>query len=96
MAFDRTNEHNAMLDTDEFAVDAVFSRSGLTVAVIFDDDYQDPMGIEASGPMAQGKASDFTGVIHGDTLTISSVVYKITNTQPDGNGWITLRLRKTT
>lgn len=89
-----TEDFDAFLDLDEHATSAVFSRSGATVTVIFDADYRDPLGMESSGPMAGGKASDFTGVVQGDTLTINSVAYRITNVQPDGTGWLELKLRK--
>lgn len=89
-----TEDFDAFLNTDEHATAAVFSRSGATVNVIFDADYQDPLGVESSGPMAEGKASDFSGVIQGDTLTINSIAYRICNIQPDGTGWLTLKLRK--
>ena len=89
-----TEDFDAFLSESDFAVSAVFSRSGATVSVIFDADYQDPLGQEASTPMAEGKASDFSGVVQGDTLTINSIEYRISNVQPDGTGWIALKLRK--
>lgn len=89
-----TEDFTAYLDDADFATEATFSRSGLTVNVIFDADYQDPLGVESSGPMAEGKASDFASVVQGDTLTINSIAYRISNIQPDGTGWITLKLRK--
>lgn len=94
MPFNPDADFTAMLDTNEHATSAVFSRSGATVYVIFDADYQDPMGQEASTPMAEGKASDFSGVVQGDTLTISSIAYRISNVQPDGTGWLSMKLRK--
>lgn len=87
-------DFDAFLSTAEFATSAVFSRSGATVSVIFDADYQDPLGQEASTPMAEGKASDFSGVVQGDTLTINSIAYRISNVQPDGTGWLSMKLRK--
>lgn len=89
-----TEDLTAFLGTDDFATAGVFSRTGATVNVIFDARYQDPLGIEASGPQARGRAADFAGVIHGDTLTLNVVAYIITNTQPDGLGMLTLKLRK--
>lgn len=89
-----TEDFDAFLSQSDFATSAVFSRSGATVSVIFDADYQDPLGQEASTPMAEGKASDFSGVVQGDTLTINSIAYRISNVQPDGTGWISMKLRK--
>lgn len=91
-----TEDFTEYLDDADFATAVTFSRTAATVNVIFDAEYQDPMGIEASGPRAWGAASDFPGIIHGDTLTVSAVVYSVINTEPDGTGAITIKLRKTT
>ena len=82
------------LDTADFASSAVFSRTGSTVAVIFDAEYRDPLGQQSAGPEAQGRESDFPGAVRGDTLTINSVVYSVTTIEPDGTGMLVLKLRE--
>lgn len=89
-----TEDLTAFLDTDDFATSAVFSRTGATVDVIFDDDYKDPLGIESSGPRAVGRVADFAGVVHQDTLTLNSIAYIIIGVEPDGTGMLALRLRE--
>lgn len=89
-----TEDLTDFLDTAEFATSAVFSRSGATVNVIFDDEYKDPLGIESSGPRAVGRVSDFANVVHQDTLTVNSIAYIITGTEPDGTGMLVLKLRE--
>ena len=89
-----TEDFDAFLDEDEHATAAVFSRTGSTVNVIFDAAYKDPLGIESAGIMATGKVSDFTGIVPGDTLTINSVAYRISGSEPDGTGMISIRLRE--
>lgn len=82
------------LDTAEFATSAVFSGSGATVSIIFDDEFHDPIGMADSEPIARGRAEDFPGNVRGQTLTIGAVIYKITKIMPDGTGMVDLALQK--
>ena len=88
-----TEDFTAFTSTDDFATSAVFSGNGATVNVIFDKDYLDPLNMESSGPQAAGAEADFPSVVHGQTLTINSIAYSIINVQPDGTGWVVLKLR---
>lgn len=89
-----TEDLTAFLDTADFATSAVFSRTGATVNVIFDDEYKDPLGIESSGPRAVGRVADFAGIRREDTLVINSTVYLVTNTEPDGTGMLLIKLQE--
>lgn len=50
--------------------------------------------IESKNPFVEVKESDFSAITHADTVTINSVVYKITAKEPDGTGMMILRLSK--
>lgn len=88
-----TEDLSEFLSTTDFATAAVFSGNGATVNVIFDANYRDPLGIEATGPQAVGAATDFPSVVHNQTLTINSVAYKIVKVEPV-QGFVTMKLRK--
>lgn len=89
---DVTTDLDEFLNSNEFAEDFTFSRSGLTITGIFDDAFEvaveEGQGVESSQPQVIVKDSDVTGIIQGDTLTraSNSVVYKATGIHPDGTG----------
>jgi hypothetical protein len=87
-----TEDLDAFLDTDEFALDATYN-SATAVKVIFDAAYLEQLGIAGTGPVALGKASDFPAAAVGKTLAISSTTYTIRNREPQDDGaWVLLRL----
>lgn len=88
-----TEDLTAFLDDADFATEAVFSGTAATVNVIFDDDYTGPLDVESSGPSALGRAADFVGVVHGQTLTINAVAYVIVKVEPV-KGMVRLKLRE--
>lgn len=59
---------------------------GQAVLGIFDNDYLDPLGMEASAPSFLAQAADLTGVVHGTAVTIGGVIYTARNLRPDGTG----------
>jgi hypothetical protein len=91
MAF--TEDLSPFFDTDEFAVSALWNGT-TTVPVIFDNAYDEGIGMAALLPIVTGKAADFPGVAAGQTLLINGVTYKIDTPQPDGTGLVTLILKK--
>jgi hypothetical protein len=82
-------------DTDDFAIAATLTHAGAgtSIIVIFDDAFKvfnaESGGFETSEPQALCKASDVSSAIHGDTLTINSIAYKIIGIQPSEDGLIT-------
>ena len=70
--------------------------NGTAIRVIFDDGYQ--LGLndfEGRNPMVQAKEADIpAGTQHGATLIIAGVSYTVRSIEPDGNGIVTLQLRK--
>lgn len=84
------------LDTSEFAVEATFK--GATINVIFDDEFEgvnlQTGNVESSAPQAYCKSTDVSNAVHGDTLTIGEVIYKIIGIQADGTGISILILSK--
>lgn len=53
---------------------------------VFDNDYLDPLGMEASAPSFVAESADLTGVVHGTTITIAGTAYTARNLRPDGTG----------
>ena len=77
----------------DFGVSATYN--GVTpVNVIFDKVYLDSIGIEGNNPVALVDAAKIPAVIHGDTLLISAVTYKVIGIEPDGVGMVLLQLQK--
>lgn len=86
---DLDTDISVFLDKDEFAEEFVFSRTGLTINGIFDNEFETVVdGVETTRPMALVKDSDITGIVQGDTMTrvSDSVVYNVTGVHPDGTG----------
>ena len=89
-----TEDLSAFFQTSDFAVAATYKAggtgAGTTVDVIFDEPGIDALGMAATNPTALGKASDFSGFVPTDTLTISGTVYRITDSSPQDDGSTTL------
>ena len=100
MATESTADKASFFDTDEFAVSAVYRKTGIpakNINVIFDNEYfQVELGTGAEGtePFALALASDIEDVAHTDRLQIDSVTYKIRGVEPDGLGLVRLKLEK--
>lgn len=85
---DLTNDLDIFLDDDEFAVDVILNS--VTIQGIFDNEFisavEDEIGVETTIPQGQFKTSDVSTAVHGDQMTINSIVYNIIGIQPDGTG----------
>lgn len=94
MAF--TEDFTAFLDTDGFAVTASYTPAStgvpVSIDIIFDGEYSDPLTHETINPQCLGKLSDFSSVADDDDITIESIAYKIRTPKPDGTGMITCML----
>ena len=77
----------------DFGVPATFNGT-TAVNVIFDKEYLGAMGIESNNPVALVEAAKIPAVVHGDTLLISAVTYKVIGVEPDGVGMVLLQLQK--
>ncbi len=78
----------------QFADDFVFSRTTLTISVIFDKEFATIIDdVESTAPAITAADEDVVGVVHGDTFTeaSTSIIYNVIGIQPDGTG-ITLIL----
>lgn len=91
-----TEDFTPFLNKDVFAHEATYTPAStgiaVTVNVIFDAEYKDPLAHETIEPQAQGKEADFSTVADDDDIVINSISYKIRTPEPDGTGWITLML----
>jgi hypothetical protein len=80
---------NVFMDNTQFADDFVFSRTGLTISVLFDKEFTVIVeDVESSAPAITAADSDIVGIAHGDTLTevSTSIIYNVIGIQPDGTG----------
>lgn len=65
-----------------------------SVMGMFDDAYQDALGIGGSAPVFTCAASDVSSVTTGTALTIGGVGYTVASKQPDGTGIVRLVLQE--
>ncbi len=89
---------NVFMNTDDFAEGFTFSRTALSVASIFDNEFTVIVDdVESSAPAITVNDSDITGIIHGDTFTrdSDSTVYNVIGIQPDGTGVTVVILSQT-
>jgi hypothetical protein len=98
MAF--TENLDAFLNIDDFAITAAFTPRGGSTAVdiigIFDNEYlvvneNEYGGIAATNPMFTTKTANVANA-RGGTLVVDSVTYDITEDKPDGQGMTILIL----
>ncbi len=85
---DLTDDLDIFLDDNEFAANVILNS--VTIQGIFDNEFleavEGEMGVETTIPQVMVKSSDIASAVHGDTMTINSVVYNIIGIQPDGTG----------
>ncbi len=91
---DLTNDLDIFFNSNEFAVDVTYLAA--TIQGIFDAPFKSAvageMGIESTLPQVLVKTSDVASAVHGQTMTINSVVYQIIGIQPDGTGMTSILL----
>ncbi len=79
---------DVFFNSSEFAVDVTYLAA--TIQGIFDAPFKSAvegeMGIESTLPQVLVKTSDVPSAVHGQTMTIDSIVYQIIGIQPDGTG----------
>jgi len=67
-----------------------------TFTAIFDNDFLavdvDESEVESSEPTLLARTADVSSLAHGDTLTISAVIYTVRGIQPDGTGMTQIML----
>lgn len=77
------------MNNTQFADDFIFSRTGLTISVLFDKEFAVVVeDVESAAPAITVADVDISGVVHGDTFTevSTSTVYNVVGIQPDGTG----------
>ena len=87
---------SVFVNIDEFAYDAVYSRSGVTVSVLIDKEQEAETGRFVDYITA--KSSDITGISPGDTFTLTDTgeVYVAAASVPlvIGDGFTMMRVDK--
>ncbi len=76
----------------DYGVNATIGAA--TVRGIFDDAYQDALGMGGTAPALICAASDVASATTGTALTINAVAYTVVSKQPDGTGMTRLVLQE--
>ncbi|MGH7605409.1 MAG: head-tail joining protein [Gemmatimonadaceae bacterium] len=91
-------------DLDEFlpedgpgVVGAVYTPKGglpTSIVVSFYRPYFEPLGnlVESSAPMVECKAADVPDLAQGDRFVINGIAYESAGNEPDGQGWMRIKL----
>ena len=89
-----TEDIGAFINTSDFSV--TVTVAGADVPVLFDNGYQAALSgyAESALPSIVGATADLASLVHGSTVTVSDVDYKVTQVHPDGTGISTLILEK--
>lgn len=91
MAF--AEDLDAFFDTAGFAVAIAFDGSTATVAGIFDNQYQEALGVGGQVARVMCKSSDAVGAV-GRLLTVQGTHYRVVAQEPDGSGVTVLQLEE--
>lgn len=80
----------------DFAVAATLQGVAVASGVIFDAEYREAIGnyVEGSAPVALAIAAEVPSVAQGQSLVIGATTYKVRGVEPDGTGFVLLRLEK--
>ncbi len=87
-AADMVTDLSTFFNTDDFAVSATLTVGAVvtTIKVIFSAPFSSMSPatgqIETTQPEARCKTSDVTAAVHGSTLVIGGVTYKVIKKQP--------------
>jgi len=68
--------------------------AGVEVEGIYDEHFISPSGIESFDPVFQVEASAVMGIRHGDPVAVRGGNFTVAELQPDGAGWLVVRLEK--
>lgn len=78
--------------------DAVATINAVEIDVIFDNEYEVAdsgfSGFAATSPAIHCTASDVSAVLVGAAVSVDGTAYEVADIQPDGDGGITLVLKK--
>lgn len=90
MAIESAADRLALLD--DWGVDATYGAH--TIAVIYDEEYVELMGISGDSPVVLGRTSDFetAEVAEGGTLAVNGASFTVRVIQNDGTGMTKLIL----
>lgn len=87
-----TEDKKVFLRASDFAYDATYNAA--TVPVILDLEFSDDGMFQGTSPTIMGDADDFAGAVQGQTILIDSVTYEMKEFQPEGTGFIYIRLHE--
>lgn len=80
----------------DFAVAATLQSVAVASGVIFDAEYLEAIGnyVEGRAPVALAIAAEVPSVAQGQSLVIGATTYKVRGVEPDGTGFVLLRLEE--
>lgn len=84
-------DFDEFFSTADFALTLAFDGSTATFAGIFDNGYQESLGVGAQVARVMCKASDAVGAL-GRLLTVQGAPYRVVADEPDGTGVTVLQL----
>lgn len=87
-----TEDFTAFLNTSEHATEATYNAAA--VNGIMEDQFVAVNGIESVKPTFLCAVADVSGIAHGNSITINSIIYTVVGTQLDGTGMILLILKE--
>jgi hypothetical protein len=76
--------------------------AGQTITGVYDaasqeTTVQNGATVISTAPIVQFRTSDFTGTVaQDDAVVAGGITYRVYKTEPDGQGWTTLRLKRAT
>lgn len=97
MGIETAEDRAVFFDVAEHAVEATYDGGtikGIFQAAFLPIDVGGYQQIEGTAPRFTCAEADVPAADHGKTLTIDGVTYRITGTEPDGTGLVTLILQK--
>lgn len=88
---------DVFFNKDEFAVQAILNDS-IQITGILDDNFEEALGMAASGPRFTCPSEAIDGARTNDRLTVRTRVgatdYRVVGIEPDGKGVSVVRLAK--
>lgn len=93
-AFARLENQTASAVIRRLANAQAYRAGGTGFAVVFENGYQDVIGMESSAPSVLALSCDVHGLAEGDPLQVDDGDWRVVGIQPDGTGMTLLVLER--
>lgn len=98
MPYITQEDYTAMMAPFEIEVIAFASTANARIFNAINDNWHkefgDDLKLSGTDPVLFCRATDVSGLVQEDPITVEGVVYKIRDVQPDGPGTVKLELKK--